>query len=222
MGNINETGVAEIPRLILTNFGIKDVIKLNDLIYREYQPLRNLSGYDGMKNLISLLKLKSMETWEHSLRVSYYCQIVGCKLNLSYSMINKLSLFAVFHDIGKIDIDNKILNKPGKLNLQEWEMMKKHSQIGYKIATVTEGLSQISRLILYHHEHWDGTGYPKCLSEDGIPYFCRILAITDAFDAMTTDRVYRKAMKKADAISELKNNAGKQFDPEIIKLSIDL
>jgi HD-GYP domain-containing protein (c-di-GMP phosphodiesterase class II) len=127
----------------------------------------------------------------------------------------------MLHDIGKIGIDNSILNKPGKLSKNEWEIMKKHSEIGYRIAMSSPELEPIAEYILAHHERWDGNGYPQGLKGEEIPLLSRILAVVDSYDAMTEDRVYRKAMTHQAAIEEIKKNAGTQFDPNIAQIFID-
>ena len=125
-------------------------------------------------------------------------------------------------DIGKIGIDDSVLKKPGKLNDEEWVIMKKHPEIGYRIAKSASELEPIAEYILTHHEKWNGKGYPKGLKGEEIPLLSRILAVVDAYDAMTEDRVYRKAMSKEEAIMEILANAGEQFDPEIAKIFIGI
>lgn len=135
--------------------------------------------------------------------------------------MDELSLLALLHDIGKVSINPNILQKqPGALTSAEWDEMKRHPEIGYRIAQATPELAIVSDLILSHHERWDGKGYPRGLKEEEIPLPCRILAIADAFDAMTNDRVYRKAMSREEALLEIERNAGAQFDPVITNLFI--
>jgi diguanylate cyclase len=194
---------------------------VNDMTNEIIQSVNGLPPYNSAKELTYLLKQKSMETWEHSLRVSYYCRIIGRKIELSNKSLSQLSVFAVFHDIGKLCVSDDILQKSGGLTPREWEEMKKHSQTGCQIAKAIPETFEISKYILHHHEHWDGSGYPQGLRKKEISLLCRILAVSDAFDAMTNDRVYRKAMKKEEAVQELKRNAGIQFDPDIVKIFLD-
>ena len=175
-----------------------------------------------VNTLLSTLYEKSMETQEHAERLRDYCHAIGRKLNLSEKDINELSLLAVLHDIGKVAINQGILQKPGPLTPEEWEEMKKHSEIGYRIAHNTPELSVVAEYILSHHERWDGKGYPRGLEGDGIPLLCRILSVTDAYDAMTSDRVYRKAVCRKEAAEELLKNAGTQFDKDIVGIFIDI
>ena len=165
---------------------------------------------------------KSQNTEEHAERLSVLCQLMGEQLDLSQSQMDELMLFAMLHDIGKIGIDDNVLNKPGKLTDDEWIMMKKHTEIGYRIALSSPELHSIANYILTHHEHWDGKGYPQGLKEEEIPLLSRILGLVDAYDAMTQDRVYRKAMSKDDAINELIRNSGSQFDPNLTNLFIEI
>ena len=136
--------------------------------------------------------------------------------------LDLLKLISELHDIGKIAIDDSILNKPGKLDDKEWEAIKKHPEIGYRILSATPEYSEIAQDILSHHERYDGKGYPRGLVGEEIPIRARIISIADAFDAMISDRPYRKAMTTYEAIEEIKRNSGSQFDPEISKIFLDL
>lgn len=175
-----------------------------------------------INTLLATLYEKSMETEEHAKRLSSYCKAIGHGLSLSEKIMNELELFAVLHDIGKVGIHPNILTKPGPLTNVEWSEMKKHSEIGYRITQSTPELAFVSEYILLHHERWDGSGYPKGLKGEEIPICCSILAVADAFDAMTSDRVYRKAMKITEAIKELRKHAGTQFNPKIVQLFVSL
>lgn len=171
-----------------------------------------------ISTLLATLFVKSMETEEHAERLKNYCLTIGSKMGLSIKELDELSLLAVLHDIGKVGIKESVLQKAGPLTPEEWEEIKKHPEIGYRIAQNIPELSKIAEYILYHHERWDGKGYPRGLKAEEIPLLCRILAVGDAFDAMTSDRTYRKAMSKEMALEELKRNAGKQFDPEVVRI----
>ncbi|MFV9511442.1 HD domain-containing phosphohydrolase [Tepidibacillus sp. LV47] len=175
-----------------------------------------------INTLLATLYAKSTETEEHSQRLKNDCLMIGRRMNLSAKELDELALLTVLHDIGKIGIRESVLHKPGPLTAEEWEEIKKHSEIGYRIAQNTPELAVIAEYILYHHERWDGEGYPRGLKGEEIPLFCRILAVADAYDAMTNDRIYRKALSKEEAMAEIRRNAGTQFDPQVVDIFLDI
>ncbi len=200
---------------------IRDVIRLaEDAMYHQ----KLLEGRSYRNTVISTLLAtpyeKSMETEEHAERLTKYCKAIGNVLNLSDQALNELSLLSVLHDIGKVGVKHDVLKKPASLTTDEWVEMKRHPEIGYRIAQNTPDLAEVSELILCHHERWDGTGYPAGIAGEEIPLNCRILAVVDAFDAMTNDRAYRKALTREVAIQELLDNAGTQFDPKIVEIFV--
>lgn len=165
---------------------------------------------------------RSHETEEHTSRMTHLSMKLGSAMGLSKDELNDLSLLSSLHDLGKISIDNSILIKPDKLTDEEWTEMRKHPAIGYRIAMASSELKSIAEYILCHHERWDGAGYPQGLSREEIPLLSRVISIVDAYDAMTNDRAYRKALTREDAIAEIINNSGSQFDPELARLFITL
>lgn len=201
---------------------IQDVFR-DAVVYLNNRKLlnQNSTHSDIISAIMATLYAKSQETEEHGQRLGGICQTIGEQLGLEPKVLDDLQLLSKLHDIGKIGIDNHVLNKPGKLNEEEWKIMKQHPQIGYNIAMSTPQLEHIAVYILYHHERWDGTGYPLGLKGNDIPIVSRILSIADAFDAMTEDRVYRKSMSLKETIEELERNAGTQFDPQIIKVFVE-
>jgi diguanylate cyclase (GGDEF)-like protein/PAS domain S-box-containing protein len=175
-----------------------------------------------LNSIVTTLSEKSHETKEHASRLSELSVAMGKRLNMAEHHISELKILAILHDIGKIGIPESILNKPGTLTPQEWEIMKKHPEIGYRIALASGELEQIANYILYHHERWDGQGYPKGLSGEDIPLPSRIIAIVDTYDAMTSDRVYRKKLTHEVAIDELRKNAHSQFDAQLVEIFVEI
>jgi HD-GYP domain-containing protein (c-di-GMP phosphodiesterase class II) len=175
-----------------------------------------------VQNLLNTLETKSSETKEHAIRMNNLAHEFGKKLGLSNSGLNNLSLLATLHDIGKTTISEDILTKPEKLTEKEWEIMKEHSVKGYKIASASEEFALVAEEILCHHEYWNGNGYPDGLEGEDIPYLSRIISIIDAYDVMTNERPYSEAISKEEALAEIKDCAGSQFDPELAKEFIEL
>ena len=174
-----------------------------------------------LKYITTTIFEKSNETQEHCQRMSNMAKALGEQLQLPNRDLDTLELAASLHDIGKISIDLSILQKPERLNNDEWEIIKKHPETGWRIAQAVPDLYQISDIILYHHEHWDGTGYPRGLAGNAIPLMSRIISIVDSFDAMTQDRPYQKGISTNEAIEEIKKNIGKQFDPQLAQIFIN-
>lgn len=189
-----------------------------DIMYKN----KLTEGKSQRSNIIEAIKktlfARNHETEEHAERLLQYCELMAEKLGLTEDETSEIRLFAVLHDIGKIGISDHILLKKDTLDEDEWYEMKKHPVIGYRIALASFDLQNIALNILHHHERWDGSGYPDGLKGDNIPLLSRILAVVDAYDAMTSDRPYRKAMSKEAAIEELKRCAGTQFDKSIVSV----
>lgn len=175
-----------------------------------------------IKSILKSLHEKNPYVEEHSQRVSIICEEIGKKLGLRLHEINLLRLISQLHDIGKITIDEAILNKPGKLTDEEWSIIKRHPEIGYRIISTSPEYQEIAYDILSHHERYDGKGYPQGLKGDEIPLRARIVAIADAYDAMTSNRPYRKALTKDEAIHEIMKASGTQFDPALVEIFLDV
>ncbi|XMB72048.1 PAS domain S-box protein [Mycoplasmatota bacterium WC30] len=157
----------------------------------------------------------------HSNKVSELCKEIGIKLNLREDEIKELEQAGLFHDIGKISIPDSILNKPGKLTFDEFEVIKSHTEVGYQILRAADEYSDLAIQALHHHERWDGKGYPNGMKGEEIPLFSRIICVVDAYEAMTADRPYRKKLSNEYAKSEIKKYAGTQFDPKISKIFVE-
>lgn len=225
--NCKEQSTEKIKLSIALGYAVKEsseekltkVLKeAEEMMYRNKFNERKSYRKSIIDTLLATLYAKSMETKEHAERLKRYCMVIGNKMGLSQKEMDELLLLAALHDIGKIGISEEILKKPCSLTDSEWEEMKKHPEIGCRIAQNTPELMPVADYILCHHERWDGKGYPKGLKGEEIPLICRIIAVVDAYDAMTSDRPYRKALSKEEAIAELKKNAGSQFDPEIVEI----
>ena len=167
----------------------------------------------SIASLVRALEEVDPDTEAHVQRTQKMGLALGHRIGLSDSQLSLLHLLCLLHDIGKIAIPLEILNKPGKLTNEEWAVLRSHADKGYQIATATEEMKPLANGILYHHERWDGKGYPTGLSKENIPVLSRIIAIVDAYDAMVNDRSYRKALLPEKAQKEIRDNAGTQFDP---------
>ena len=199
------------------------VMKIAENYMYQRKLLENKSSRSSIiASITATMYAKSQETEEHCGRLVEISKMIGEALKLSERELDELALLAKLHDIGKVGIPERILLNPGKLSEAEWAEMKKHPEVGYRIALAAPELEPIAEYILYHQEHWDGKGYPKNLAGEKIPLLSRIIAIADAYDAMTQDRVYRKAMTHEAALEEIKKNAGTQFDPQIAMLFIEV
>ena len=171
---------------------------------------------DTIKTLAATIDAKDPYTHGHSDRVSKMAVQLARKLGYMDSEVEYLEYAAIFHDIGKIGIEDRILGKKDKLNDEEYEKIKQHPIIGAGIIESIEFLKKCSKTVLYHHERYDGKGYPEGLKGEEIPRLSRVLAIVDSYDAMNSDRPYRKKLKRSEILIELKKGSGTQFDPKIV------
>lgn len=173
-------------------------------------------------SLKSRLEKITYETKSHCERLKNLCMVMAEALNLTEIEKDKLRLLCEFHDIGKIGVSKNILQKQGRLNNEEWENVRRHSEIGYYIAKEFKDASPVDELILIHHERWDGKGYPGLLKNAEIPIVARIFAIADAYDVMVNDRPYKTRMNNRQALNEIKDKSGSQFDPNIAEIFINI
>ncbi len=167
-------------------------------------------------NLAQALDMRDSGTARHSQTVGDFCEMMGNELGLSSQRVERLRLAGLLHDIGKIGVPDAILMKPGSLTDEEYDQMRKHPEIGARILGGS-GLDDIREWVLAHHERPDGTGYPRRLTDQEIPLEAKILAVGDAYEAMTADRVYRRAIGDEAAREELRACAGSQFDPHVVR-----
>ncbi len=197
-------------------------IKAEDHMYRrklvESQSMRNKT----IKVILETLNKKNAREKRHSENVSEIGRMIGNAMNLSDAVINEIGIAGLMHDIGKIGISEAVLNKAEKLTDAEYVEIMKHPEIGYQILKSVDIYSNLAEYALSHHEKWDGTGYPKGISGKEIPLISRIISVADAYEAMTADRPYRKALSKEAALRELEANSGTQFDPEIVDIFLNL
>ncbi len=177
-----------------------------------------------VESLMAAVTAKDTYTSSHSEGVAEYAMLLLEGLNLDLSSEDKeiFRYVCTLHDIGKIGISERILRKKGKLNKEEWKEIKKHPEIGASILQPIEFLEKFIPMVLYHHERFNGKGYPEGKENGEIPSWARILAVADAYHAMRSDRPYRPGMGEKKALEQLKAGAGSQFDPEVVKVALKL
>ncbi len=173
-------------------------------------------------SLKEALKSRNLETADHVERMENMVTAMGKQLGLPGNEMDRLILLASLHDIGKLAVPDHVLNKPGKLTAEEMEIMRTHSEAGYRIAMTSQELSVIASEICCHHERWDGTGYPYGKKGEDIPLLSRIIAVVDAYDVMTHKRVYKDSINHQQAVEELRRCAGSQFDPAVVELFVGI
>ena len=200
---------------------INDVLKeAENNMYRhkvtESMSVRN----QAIRAIHKTLTDKYKEERIHSEKVSMICYMMGLALGIKDELLEELKMAGLYHDIGKIAIPDAILDKPGPLSKDEFELMKTHTEIGYQILRAADDYSRLAEYALSHHERWDGKGYPRGIEKEEIPLFARIITLADSYDAMTTNRVYRTKLSKDKAIQELIDGSGKQYDPKLTKIFI--
>jgi response regulator RpfG family c-di-GMP phosphodiesterase len=215
---------------ISTKLEDRDVRLLTILADQAAMTLENIELYNNLQDfyfemvqtLARVIDAKDSYTHDHADRARHYAKLIAVRMHLPQAIVRHIEYAALMHDIGKIGIEESILKKPGKLSPEEIEIIKKHPSIGNKIIAPVTFLSPIAPMVLYHQEWYNGQGYPEGLAGEEIPLGARIVSVIDAYDAMTSDRPYRKALSNDIAISELRKGAGTQFDPDIVDIFIDI
>ncbi len=227
---ISKLKIKGFPVSISYGYAIKDINKDLDSALKEAEDMMYKNKIfeidshrsESIKTILSTLRAKDLLTETHSQKVGVISEKIGKKLKMLSNEINALKTIATLHDIGKIGIDDSILNKPGKLTKKEFEKIKRHPEIGFRILSTIPDYFEIANDVLSHHERYDGLGYPRGLKGEEIPIKARIISVADAYDAMTSIRPYRKPLSKEEAIQEIKDNSGTQFDPLIVKLFLEV
>lgn len=201
------------------NYQAKLEIKVRERtleLLRAYEEIES-TYQKTLEALITALDVREKSTGGHSKRVVEYTRLLAGKLRIRGPQLTSVTRGALLHDVGKIGIPDGILLKPGPLNDEEWSIMRQHTLIGYHMLKGIKFLKPAMNVVKYHHERWDGKGYPEGLSGETIPLGARIFAVADSFDAITSHRVYQKAHPMDEARSILAEEAGKQFDPKIVE-----
>ncbi|MEA3506562.1 MAG: GAF domain-containing protein [Elusimicrobiota bacterium] len=211
-------------------FSPRDIRLINILADQAAVAIENIQLYSNMKEmyigtiktLAEAIDAKDPYTRGHSDRVAEIATGIAKRMRLPQKLVRNIEFAALIHDIGKIGIKDSILLKPGRLSESEYEIIKRHPQIGEQIIAPIEFLTSVAPLVLYHHEYYNGDGYVEGLKGEEIPIGARIINVADSYEAMTSDRPYHKKMPKEEALAELRNESGKQFDPRVVEVFLDM
>lgn len=198
------------------------VKEAEDDMYREKIVSGRRMRSQTIELIVGTINARFQQERMHTDRVAGFCRNIGAALSLAENEIKGLETAGMLHDIGKVIVPQEVLNKPGALTEEEYGLIRRHPETGYQILRSVDDLAAYAEAVLCHHERWDGGGYPQGLKGEEIPLFSRIIAVADAFEAMTAKRVYRDPISVDAAIAELERNAGSQFDPHIAEVFIRL
>jgi putative nucleotidyltransferase with HDIG domain len=200
-----------------------DLIRKNKKLEQQAKLLEGLlrdlrESYEStLDAMVSAIESRDCETKHHCRRVQAYAVLLAQRLAVTPEQLVDISYGALLHDVGKIGVPDSILLKPGKLTEQEWEVMRSHTRIGYKMLSRIKFLQGAADIVRYHHERWDGAGYPTGTAGHDIPLGARIFSIIDTFDAITSKRPYKEALPVQHARDEIRRCAGSQFDPALVE-----
>lgn len=217
-------GVLQAVNKCGQEFTPEDLEMLKSLAYQVGPAIENARMYETMREsfygvsmaLAEALEKRDYYTGGHTNRVSSYCMSIGSQLDLEEKVMESLWLASILHDVGKIGVVDRVLQKPGQLDDEEFELMSRHSEYGSEILSHIKSHRSVIPGVRGHHEKYNGKGYPDRLQGSEIPLVARIISVADAFDAMTSDRPYRKALSHREAFAELIRCKGTQFDPDIV------
>lgn len=182
----------------------------------------NAADTAAVEGLGKALDQANIQRLKHSERAARLIVRLGKEMGVSESDLAHLRQGMLMHDVGKTQIPAKITGKHGPLTQEEWKVMKRHPELGYQIVNQAQGPKAVAEIVRYHHENWDGTGYPHGLSGEAIPLYARMAAIVEVWDALTHALPYRPPWKKADALAYVKEQAGQKFDPKIVAVFVEM
>lgn len=229
--SFNKIEINDIKFSVACGFALKETMdvstnkifkKAEDIMYQNKLLMKSNYHKNAIRGIITTLHEKHPREEKHSSRVRYYMEMFTNNENFDISNKALLETAGMLHDIGKIALDYSILEKDGPLTTKEFDAVKKHPEVGYRILSSAGVYQEILEGVLYHHERYDGKGYPKGLKGEKIPLLARILTVCDAYDAMRSDRPYREALTIDEAVNELKKCSGTQFDPKITHFFIKM
>jgi len=195
--------------------------RAEDDMYRHKQYESASTRSKTIELILNTLYEKSPQEKLHSKKVGELCAAIAEKMHFTQEEVKQMGVAGLMHDIGKMVIDEKIINKPSKLNPEEWKEMQRHSEIGFRILSSVSEYSEIATYVLEHHERWNGEGFPKGLIGEEILLPARMISIAEVYAELTTDRMYRQVLSEEDAIAEIKRCSGTQFDPGVARVFVE-